>query len=363
MSYSLPMLRRAATFAIGLAVALAAGLAATQLLLPGVIRERVEAAIARHDGLRGEVRDVRVCAPCASYTLVQPSFEVRARGASRAPANEAWRPSFSADAVVVSLMPASLRTGSLAGRLDLESPHFHFAAQGSSRVSWRAIGDALLPLPIDGLAVLEGRVELTNEALEPPVRWRIDDVQLVGRNLARLAPAPIELDAEGRMGDEGRITGRLRLPEGGGFRLAASLHAVPVGTFNDYLRNGLGLDVHAGSLDADGAVTGSDRGELRGHIDCRVADLDLIEIGDLTRQGPISLAWETLAASITTAAGAASRGVLEFQVEIRESVEDPSVDAWSLFGTILRRSLWGLLRSPATALRWLAERVSPLDAG
>lgn len=193
------------------------------------------------------------------------------------------------------------------------------------------------------------------------MRWILTEAELRGTNISRRDTGPIEFDGEARMNGEGDIQTRVVFPEGGGFQLEGSLGAVPVQAFNDYLIHALGVDVTAGTLDADGTITGDDQGHLRGTIACRVDGLDLLDLDDVAARDPLGLLWETFTASTLAAAGS-SGGAFEFEVEIRESVSDPRVDAWSVFGTVLRRSLLGLLESPARALGWLARRVTPLGA-
>lgn len=338
-------------FLAALSLALGVALLAAQLALPSLIDRRLQQALAERDDVRGRVDGVRVCLPCGSYTLLGPRISLRAEGE--------WRPSFAARALTAALLPRSLLAFAPAGVVRLDEPVFHFrAGEREKGTRWREVGDALVPIPLGRVTVRGGRVELANTDLDPVFRLTLADVELSITNLQRRLAVPVEVEAEARVGEEGRIEARVSLPPGRRpLALQTTLRGIPIRLLNDYLRSAVGVDVAAGTLDGDGDFAVDEKGRLEGALACRAHEVELLEVGDVVGGNPIGLLWEVLAAS-GVAVGSSIEGSFDFELEVQQTVADPGVDAWSLFGALVRDSLWGLLESPARVLLWLAERAT-----
>lgn len=350
------MKRRSAKLGVACAIGLIALCVILQTVLGRSIETRIEAALAETEGVRGGIDRVGVCLPCLSYTLhgVQLEREV----------GSDWQPVLSAEAVRVGLRPSSLLRAAPGGAIHLEGAFLRFRADAaSSSAGWGRIGNALLPVPLEQLTAERGRVALANPALDPPVRWMISDIRIRSEALQHRGASPTTVDMQGRLDGEGGIEARLRVREDETLELALGLQELPIRAFNDYLRNAIGIDVEAGRLTLDGHVTAAATGELEGKLQGRVEGLDVLGAADVSLKDSLGLAWEALAAAAFAVANRDGEDALHLETRIRQTLEDPGVDAWGLFGRLLRRTLVGLLESPVTALRWLVDRTTPERPG
>lgn len=322
------------------------GLAALLLALPYVIRDYLNDKLADMGDYRGHIADVDLAWWRGAYRINQLTID-KVDGDVPVPLLEAplidlavsWRSLWYDHGVVA--------------RVIFERPEVNFVdggdrpqdTQTGAGVDWRAQLEKLLPITLNELRVVDGRVTFRNFTSQPPVDLQADDVDASLYNLTNVADDNGERVA--RFEGHALLLGHAPLEatavfdpfenfQDFEFRVRAT--DIELRRLNDFSAAYGKFDFNAGSGDVV-IEASADDGQLSGYIKPLLRDVDVFnwrqDVEDEDK-GFFRSIWEALVGGSETLLKNQQKNQFATRVELSGSVRDQDVSPFQAFVAILR---------------------------
>ena len=272
-----PWKRRASGLSVKLAVGLALILIAARAVLPIAVLRFANRTLDAIPGYDGAIADIDIALWRGAYAAEGVRLYKETGDISV--------PFLSIERVEISVDWGALIDGSVVAKILLDRPALNLVKAESKEKSQLAVDESwqkrvqeLLPLRLDRLQIVDGRLSYHDASREPEIDVSIEDLDAVGENWSNRFDTGRRLgasfNATGRAFEQGRLALALKadpLAEQPTFELNAALHDAPVAQLNEFLKAYGGFDAESGELDLfveaaakDGAFEGYAKPMLRG---------------------------------------------------------------------------------------------------
>ncbi|MBX3724521.1 MAG: DUF748 domain-containing protein [Xanthomonadales bacterium] len=319
---------------------------AIRLLLPGIVRDSLNARMASMGDYTGSVQDVSLAIWRGAYRLRDLRIE-KATGDLAVPLLEAPR-------VGISISWNDLLRGAVVAEVLFDGPTVHFVdgvstgdSQAGTGVDWRARLADLVPIRIDEVRIRDGRVVFHNFVSDPPVNLEATQVQARIDNLTNVRDADdrraAELEAEARLFDSADLEASARFDPIGrpdDFQFALRILDIELTRLNDLAQAYAALDFESGNGEFVMELEARDR-QLSGYAKPLLQNLqifswqsDVVEAS----KNPFRIAWEAVAEGVTRLFRNAPADQFATRIEIRGELGDAELGTWGAILGILRNA-------------------------
>ncbi|HEY1075281.1 MAG TPA: DUF748 domain-containing protein [Fontimonas sp.] len=266
-----------------------------------------------------------------------------------------------APAIDLSVSWREIFNGAFVAEVEFQHPELSFVDGGDGKegqagggVDWRQQLEALLPIRMNEVRVVDGVVAFRNLNSDPPVDLRMTDVDLAIRNLTNVRDAKgrrdATLDGRGVVLEDAPAefhAGFDPLGKLDDFRFDMRVTGIKLTRLNSFTKAYANLDIARGhgdfvlELDADGR-------RLTGYAKPLLHELDIfswkqdVENGD---GNPLQVVWEALSDGITKLFRNHPENQFATRIPIEGSLDQPGTSTWSIIVGILRNAFVEAYRS------------------
>jgi hypothetical protein len=327
-------------------IVLVAGLVALRFFLPEIVRDQINARIDRMGDYHGRVDDVDIHLWRGAYTLNGLVIE---KATGKVPV-----PLLAAPRLDLSISWKEIFHGGLVGKAEFDQPELNFVdgatgadSQSGRGVDWRQQLEALVPMKLNELRVVDGKVFFRNFISDPPVDLRATSVNGVIHNLTnvrdkqgkRVADLEFHADILGQAPLETRAKFD-PFEDFQDFDFDLKVTGIELTKLNQLFQAYAKLDAASGHGDIVVQLQAKD-GELSGYAkpimqDVKIASWqqDVVEQHD----NPLRVAWEATAGFVKNLFKNQPENQLATKVEFRGSIKDPKTSTLDTLINILHNA-------------------------
>lgn len=321
-------------------LALAILLVGLRLALPGLIRAHVNHLIAKNPRYEGTVGSVDVALWRGAYKI--HDVELHKRG-GRVPV-----PFLKAPFIDVSVLWNELVRGKFVGEMVLDQPELNFVAGPTEadrqtgvagEGQWRRLVKGLFPAKFNRIEVRDGSIHFRNFSAEPKVDVSLVDVDLVAGNLENTRPSGAKraglVVMRGRFENSGTLVLHSTVEPDAvepSFNCDLIVHGADLRAWNDFLRAYAGVDVEHGKLSLYAELL-AENGEFSGYVKPFFKDVEVLDWEKVTRQNPISTAWEAIVEAMLQVFRNRSDDDVASRIPISGSTRHPEGEFWPALGS------------------------------
>ncbi|HVV98625.1 MAG TPA: DUF748 domain-containing protein [Rhodanobacteraceae bacterium] len=329
---------------IVLAIAVVA-LVVARLLLAGWVADYLNRRMARMGDYRGYVASVDLHLWRGAYSMNGLRIEKRT---GKVPV-----PLLNAPRTDIDVSWRALLHGAVVARVVFDRPELNFvddasdaATQSGKGVNWRAELESLIPIRLDEVNVLDGRVHFRNFHSDPPVdlEWTSVDGTVTNLSNARKASSrAATLDLDARMLGNAPVDVHAKFDPLGSlrdFELAIKVTHVDLARANSFLQAYAKVDAESGSGDFVMELEAR-KGRLDGYAKPLLHEVKLFSWKhDIEEQhdNPLRAAWEALAGGVENLFKNQKEDQFATRVEIHGTIESRETSTLQAIGAVLHNA-------------------------
>lgn len=308
--------------------------------LPGVVKQRINAALDAIPGHTGRVEEVDLAVWRGALTAKRVTVESESGGDT---------PLFVSDTVYASIRWLALFRGALVGEIHFERPHVTLLdsdkpdqRQLGEGVDWREHLRRYLPIRINSLRITDGIVEFRNPQVRSDTAIMLTSLAMEARNLVNVADKPEDKFAtfglaavvnDGRL----KILGAADpLAERPTFNVDLTVEGLALPDLNDFLRAYASLDAESGVFSLYSEMVAED-GVLTGYAKPVIDRPKIFAIGE-REPNFLAKAWEALAGVATEILKNNETEQIATRVDLSGEIDDPDASVWSAIAGVLRNA-------------------------
>lgn len=326
-----------------LLVLIAIGLIAARIYLSYWAVGYVNRTLDSIPGYAGSVRDVDIHLYRGAYTIHDLKL-------SKLRANMP-EPFISIVQSDLSIQWGALLRGRIVSDVHLTKPHITFAVnpsgttmQTGEEVNWSKYIDKLMPIDINLIEIINGKLAYKDFSTKPQVNIDIDSMNGELRNLRNVddknVALPSSLTLRGTSIGKGKfdLTGRMNVlrafPD---MDMDLKLENVSLPALNSYSSAYALIDFAKGNLSiySEFAIK---NGNLTGYIKPIATDIQVVDLKQDTN--PIEIAWETLASFVIELFENQPRDQFATKIALEGRIDEVKTNGWSAFVGIVRNAFF-----------------------
>ena len=324
-------------------VVLVVGLIALRMALPGLVRDYLNGQLADMGAYRGHVEDVDLALWRGAYTI---------NGLTVVKAEEETQvPFFRTDALDLSVSWRALSKGAIVAEAVFMSPELNFVdtsgeggGQSGEGTDWRVALQQLLPIDLNLVRVVNGRVHFRNFGSQPPVDLEISELDATATNLSnadrREGAQVAEIDATGLVLNQASSEFHASLDPLGDmqdFTLQLRVTGIELTRLNELTEAYGNFTFESGSGDFVMELEAND-GQLQGFAKPLLDNVDILDLEEDAEKGVLSAAWEALVGGAGWLFRNQPEDRLASQIEIRGNLDQQDISAWQAFVSVLHNA-------------------------
>ncbi|MGE0790490.1 MAG: DUF748 domain-containing protein [Sandaracinaceae bacterium] len=320
-------------------------LIAARLAAPYVVKWAINERLADLDGYGGHVDDVDLSLYRGAYRIEGMQIDKTGKTEGRSV------PLFQSAAIDISVQWAALLGGRIVSEVELYAPQVHFVSDvsgGEAQVGegndWRELGDDLIPLTVNRLAIRDGEIAYHDFQSHPRIDARLTEVTVDAHNLSTeqgkdtsVLPSTVEATAIAQ--GSGRVELHARLDpwdERPTFDLDLSLVDLAAPAINDLLRAYVGVDAEEGHVFLYTELS-SRHGAFRGYVKPMVEGLSLWNGGE--EGNFFDVVGDAIVQVFAEIFENHGTDRLAVRVPVSGTFESPSASGWAAVGSVLYNTL------------------------
>ncbi|MDW5378740.1 DUF748 domain-containing protein [Halomonas sp. HP20-15] len=324
-------------------VVLVVGLVALRMALPGLVRDYLNEQLADMGAYRGHIEDVDLALWRGAYTI---------NGLTIVKAEEETQvPFFRADALDLSVSWRALWKGAIVAEAVFMSPELNFVdtpgeggGQSGEGTDWRMAMQELLPIELNLLRVVNGRVHFRNFSSQPPVDLEISELDATATNLSnadrREGAQVADIDATGLMLNQASTEFHASIDPLGDmqdFTMQLRVTGIDLTRLNELTEAYGNFNFESGSGDFVMELEAND-GQLQGFAKPLLDNVDILDLEEDAEEGVLNAAWEALVGGVGWLFRNHPEDRLASQIEIRGNLDQQDISAWQAFVSVLHNA-------------------------
>ncbi len=327
-------------------VILGLGLLALRLALPGIVRDQINARLDDMGEYHGHVADVDIHLWRGAYSLHESVIEKKT---GKVPV-----PLLNAPRIDLSVSWKEIFHGGLVGEVEFDRAEINFVDGGSKAssqsgrgVDWRQQLEALLPIKLNEVRLVDGTIVFHNFISQPPVDLKATDTDAIVYNLTNVRDENGERVA--------RFEGHANILDQAPLETAASFD--PFGEMEDFtfdlkvsdveltklnplFQAYAKVDVASGHGDFVLQMT-AENGKLSGYAKPIMQNVEIAsweQDVEQQKDNPLRVAWEWAAGAVTTLFKNQTKDQLATKVEFGGTLKNPKTSTLDTVINILRNA-------------------------
>lgn len=261
-------------------------------------------------------------------------------------------PFVAVDEVDISLQWKALFKGAIEAEIEFLKPNINIAKeknteeiQAGQGVDWRKVVKELVPISINRLAVIDGKISYKEPDAEPKVDIYLDDINVEVTNLSNADNMEGTLISDIKLNafalNHAAITGEGRVDpfsEKGSFDINVQLSDLKIKEFNEYIRKAIKVDVQKGTFDLYTEVK-ADNGKLSGYAKPLVKNLSFLELPEEKNNKFFNKIWEgVLDITANVFQNNKDEEQIASNIVINGSLQSPDVEVFTTIRYLLRNA-------------------------
>jgi len=287
---------------IVIAVSVALVIVVARIALPFAIHSYLNRLLLRNPQYSGQVGDVGVALYRGAYKI--RDVEIVKRG-GKAPV-----PFLKAPLIDVSVQWGALFHGKVVGKISMQSPELNFVAgpteadrQSGVAGEWKELAEKLFPTALNRFEVSDGRVHFRNFHSSPKVDVALTHFDLLAENLSDHGERKARLETRGEFVPAGHMVMHMSLDphtDAPTFQTDLVVRDADLAEWNDFLKAYAKVDAQRGKLSLYSELSAAN-GSFQGYVKPFLADVQVIDWNEVTKQNLLSSAWEAFVQGLLTA--------------------------------------------------------------
>ena len=318
-------------------------LVALRLALPDLARNYINDRLAAMGDYRGQVADVDIHLWRGAYAI--NGLEI-VKTTGNVPV-----PFVRVDAIDFSVSWRALWQGAIVAEAAIFGPELNFVdapqasdSQSGEGTDWRMAMQDMVPIDINRIDIVDGRIHFRNFTSRPPVDLEVSEINGVITNLSNADRSKgsrvASISAEGLMLNQAATELYASLDPLGDMRdfdLRLRVTAIDLTRLNTLTEAYGRFDFQSGAGDFVMELEAND-GQLQGYAKPLLDNVEILDLEEDAEKGPLSAAWEALAAGAGWLFRNHPEDRLATQVEIRGNLVQQDISAWQAFVATLRNA-------------------------
>lgn len=318
-------------------------LVALRLALPDLARNYINDRLAAMGDYRGQVADVDIHLWRGAYAI--NGLEI-VKTTGNVPV-----PFVRVDAIDFSVSWRALWQGAIVAEAAIFGPELNFVdapqasdSQSGEGTDWRMAMQDMVPIDINRIDIVDGRIHFRNFTSRPPVDLEVSEINGVITNLSNADRSEgsrvASISAEGLMLNQAATELYASLDPLGDMRdfdLRLRVTAIDLTRLNTLTEAYGRFDFQSGAGDFVMELEAND-GQLQGYAKPLLDNVEILDLEEDAEKGPLSAAWEALAAGAGWLFRNHPEDRLATQVEIRGNLVQQDISAWQAFVATLRNA-------------------------
>ncbi|SFH90668.1 DUF748 domain-containing protein [Modicisalibacter xianhensis] len=314
-----------------------------RLALPDLARNYINDRLAAVGDYRGQVADVDIHLWRGAYAI--SGLEI-VKTTGNVPV-----PFVRVDAIDFSVSWRALWQGAIVAEAAIFGPEINFVdapqasdSQSGEGTDWRMAMQDMVPIDINRIEIVDGRIHFRNFTSRPPVDLEVSEINGVITNLSNADRSEgsrvASISAEGLMLNQAATELYASLDPLGDMRdfdLRLRVTAIDLTRLNTLTEAYGRFDFQSGAGDFVMELEASD-GQLQGYAKPLLDNVEILDLEEDAEKGPLSAAWEALVAGAGWLFRNHPEDRLATQVEIRGNLVQQDISAWQAFVATLRNA-------------------------
>ena len=316
-------------------------LLAARLYLPFWLKDYVNEKLNAMDGYRGSVEDIDVQLFRGAYTIKGLDLYKIDKGI---PA-----PFVAIASSDISVQWGALFHGRIVSDIHLTQPVLNFAVSKSGQTSqtgtetnWNPLLDALVPIDINIVEIIRGKVTFKDYSAEPPTDIYIRNVNGALTNLRNVSDEKVALPSgirftgtsisDGKLSVNGKLNTLTKYLD---MDLDTKLEGAQLSGFNSFTNACCSLNFKAGDTDVYSELTVKNA-QLNGYVKLLVRDLSVDRSAE--ELNALEVIWGNIAAFLIEIFTNQPKDQFATKIPINGSLEDIQTSFWPALGAIFRNA-------------------------
>lgn len=294
-------------------------------------------------GYCGKIEDVDLC-------LIRGAYVIEGIALKQVE-NDIQTPFVAIDEVDISIQWKALLQGAIVAEIEFIKPVINVVktkgeeVQAGQGADWRQVVKDLVPLSINRLAVIDGKVSYKEPDADPKVDIYLDNIDVIVTNLNNSA------------NEEGKLVSDLELSafalnhafisadgaidpfnKNGSFDINLQLSELEIKTFNDYIKKAINVDVQEGTFDLYTEMKAKD-GQLSGYAKPLIKNLNFLELPEEKENNFFNKIWEgVLDITVNVLQNNKEEEQVASNIVINGSLQKPAVEIFTSIRYLFRNA-------------------------
>lgn len=320
-----------------------------RVALPYAMLSYANRSLSQLEGYRGHIDDIDLAVIRGAYTI--DNIYVNEYDS----ANGKETPFLAASSIDLAIEWAALFKGSVVGQVVVREPMVRFTKEvvepeevQKDSTDFRKVLEDLMPLKINRLEFIDGRLQYVDNTVKPVVNISMTDVDVVAHNLrnsyevSETLPARIEAQAtiyDGRLVMEMDLNPLADVPT---FDMNAEWKNTNLVKLNDFFQAYAKIDVNKGSFGLYTEVAAKE-GRFAGYVKPLVQDIDVLGREDRD-DNILRKAWEGVAGTVTEIFENQSEETFATKIPFEGDIDNPRANMFFAVLQIMENAFFNALQ-------------------
>jgi hypothetical protein len=318
-------------------------LVAIRLALPYVILHYANKSLANMDGYRGHIYDI-------DLALIRGAYQIDSVYLNKVDSvSHDETPFFAASVVDLSVEWRALFKGELVGEVVFKNPMLRFTKDKAEpheirkdSSEFEQVQEDFMPLEINRLEVINGRIQYVDEGSTPPVDVTMTNAHILATNLrnsydsSTLLPATIIASAniyDGDLSLKMKINPLAEVPT---FDMNAELNNTNLVKLNDFFKAYAKADVSRGRFGLYTEIATKD-GKFKGYVKPMIRDLKVLGAEDRD-DNLLKKMWEGLVGTVGEVFENQPNDRVATKIPFEGNVKNPQANVWYAIAQVLENA-------------------------
>lgn len=319
-------------------------LIAARIAAPYIIIKYVNKTLCDIDGYCGKIEDVDLC-------LIRGAYVIEGLELNQVE-NDIETPFVEVKEIDISVQWKALLQGAIVAEIEFLEPNINFVkekgeaeVQAGQGADWREVVKDLVPLSINRLAIINGKVSYKEPEADPAVDMYLDKIDVTVTNLNNSANEKGKLVSDFNLKafalNHATLSGTGAIDpfnKNGSFDLNFQLSDLRIKEFNDYLKKAINVDVEEGTFNLYTEIK-ANNGQVSGYAKPLIKNLKFLKLPEEKDNNFFNKIWEgVLDITANIFQNNKKDEQIASNIVIKGSLQKPGVEIFTTIRYLLRNA-------------------------